>query len=108
MTTYTLEDRIAMLEDAQEKIAEAVDLLKAATSGDEGLRRTMIAGLEILIEAGGWMSRDTTIPQLISSLNAEANAIEDCPNCGAPVVTEDSGTRYPWQHCMACDWSQDL
>jgi hypothetical protein len=63
-------ERISMLEDAQEKIAEAIDLLKAATRGDEYIRRTMIAHLEILIEAGGWLSSDKTIPQLIEEIQS--------------------------------------
>lgn len=100
-------EKIEALEAAEEHIAEAIRLLKAVVGDNEHLRRTMIANLEITIGVGGWMARETTIPELVAELAEET---EDCPVCGAPVTTEDAGTPYMWQHCMAtgCDWERGM
>lgn len=77
MAKLSLDEKITLLEEAQEHIVEAVAALSEATRGDEYIRRTMIAGLEILIETGGWLSRDMTIPQLIKNLREDAELDED-------------------------------
>jgi hypothetical protein len=56
----------------QEKIAEAIELLKTATSGlqtENSYNAYLICQLECSIGAGGWMTRDQTVGDLIDELS---------------------------------------
>ena len=73
MTDYTeLTDELYY---AQELIAEAAQICRhvAEKTDDQCLLRTLVAGLEIVVETGGWLSVNTTIPQWIAAIEkAEA------------------------------------
>lgn len=70
------EKRDALVE-AQGLIEQAVEVLSDLAAADEGFRRTIFASLEIMIEAGGWLSRDPTFPQLIHELDIENEEDEE-------------------------------
>jgi hypothetical protein len=69
MMEYT-EKRDALIE-AQGLIEQAVEVLRDVAATDESFRRTIFASLEIMIEAGGWLSNDPTFPQLIREMDRE-------------------------------------
>ncbi len=53
-----------------EQIAEAAMLLRrvAELTEDKSAINYIVAPLEIMVETGGWLSRDMTIPQWIEDL----------------------------------------
>jgi hypothetical protein len=59
-----------MIDEAEGLIAEAVELLNGA-GVSEYTRRTMIATLEHLVGAGGWLTSDQTLADLREAIENE-------------------------------------
>lgn len=68
-------ERVEMVMDAQEKLREAIDLIRQATSGEEmgeRVRRTIIANLEMIVDADHvWLGRQANLSDLIDEINEE-------------------------------------
>jgi hypothetical protein len=71
MMKVTKAERIEMAREAEELIAEAVENLKQAVAGlpcEANHEAYLICSLECAIGAGGWMSADRTIEDLIEDI----------------------------------------
>ena len=68
-------DRITMLEEAQEKLHEARELIKTAvedTSCEDSTRTYLLAQLEILTsDEHSWLSNDLNIDKVIKEIKEE-------------------------------------
>lgn len=69
------EERIEQLMDAQEKLREAVELIRQATRGttmEERARRTIIAHLEMATDDNhSWLGAETNLDDLISEIRGD-------------------------------------
>lgn len=72
MRKVTRED-IEAVEEIFEEMSEMVSELARICDrvGDSNARAYLIANLEVVVEQGGWMSRDMTLPQWIERLRGE-------------------------------------
>ena len=78
MTTKA--ERIDMAREAETLIAEAVENLKAAVQGlscEKNHLAYLVCRLECTIGAGGWMSGDSTVADLIKDIEAEVAEDEE-------------------------------
>lgn len=66
------------LRDLNEELAGIVTEISNICDrvGDENARRYLIAPLEIIVEQGGWLSHDLTLPQWIDRLENRVNEID--------------------------------
>ena len=69
------EERIEQLMDAQEKLREAVELIRQAmrgTPGEERSRRTIIATLEMATDSNhSWLGIETSVEDLIDQIRGD-------------------------------------
>jgi len=66
------EEKVDAIREAQDKIFEALDLLRAVADGDEHARAYIIAPLEIVASDGhGWLTRDTNLDKWIEQIENE-------------------------------------
>ena len=65
MERLTARERVAMIREAQDHLTAAICLLKRAVGEDEGLRRTLIAHLEITAHR---LARDTNLDDLVERI----------------------------------------
>lgn len=74
MTREEYDERVAMIDEARELVAQAVDLTKEAirdTQIESNVKAYLLAGLEVTIEAGGWLSRDQNFTDVAEVLLEE-------------------------------------
>ena len=93
LTKKELEDRIEMLEQAQELMSEAITLVKDAISGTRYERNSeayWVAHAKILLGSGhGYTSNDKNIDTMVQELKDDIEELEnakedDTPDC-SPV-----------------------
>ena len=77
----TLEERLEMLDSAQEKLSEAYDLVKEAINGsgsEENIKAYFLDHLKIMISEGhGFLSNDLNIEKIKEALKEDGETDED-------------------------------
>lgn len=89
MTDLTIAERTDLAREAEGLIAEAIENLKQAIAGlgaEDHHKTYLLCQLECVIGAGGWMSSDSTVADLIRDIEQhEPPPGRACVNCGALV-----------------------
>jgi hypothetical protein len=80
MERLTAGEKVALIREAQDHLTDAIGLLMRAVGEDEGVRRTLIAHLEITAHRDhGWLARDINLDDLVDHVweAAEEDGEED-------------------------------
>ena len=67
------QEQIDELKELQDELANVVNRISEICDqiGDEHARRYLIAGMEVAVESGSWMSHDMTLPGWIKELREQ-------------------------------------
>ena len=106
----TKEERVCQLEEAREKIAEALEMIRDATEGNTYVEAYLCAPLAVMVEEGAYLSHDVTISWVIERVNEEGIGVDDDldeedigeKSNGMAAIDDKRGQGYGEFWCTSC------